>query len=268
MVDNPFLRHRHQKAMLKRLSCAPLMEGIENEVIEKIAQNGRPRTLKGRHGRVCQEELSARLFFVLTGEMRMFRLAPDGQELLVQRFGAGEFFCLAAAVSGHPCRSFLVNFGLTELLVWNREVFSQQMQECPRLYHNVLHQMAFQVEKERDMRTLCRCCRADIKVAAYLLHRMKTHPNPSRQTDLIDLRSISLAAQELGMARETLSRCLRRLVRRRGIMYRRGMVQVTDVTCLESVLEALDCSCGDEQHMAHDPASQSELASTNQPHCE
>ena len=233
------------RTILNRLSRAPLMEGIEAETVETIAKNGRLRSLKGRFGRVSQEELSSRVFLVLAGEMRMFRLAPDGQEQLVQRFGAGEFFCLAAAVSGRPCHSFLVNFGLTELLVWNREVFFQQMLECPRLHHNILHQMAFQVEKERDMRTLSRCCRAGIKVVAYLLYQMKTHPGASRQANF-DLRPISLTAQELGMARETLSRCLQQLVEQRAILYRRGMVQITDVACLESALEDFDCKCGEE----------------------
>lgn len=244
MGDNPSLRHRNQNTTLKRLSRAPLMEGVEDETIEKIVRKGRLRTLKGRHGRVGQEELSLRLFFVLAGEMRMFRSAPDGQEQLVQRFGAGEFFCLAATVSGRPCHSFLVNFGLTELLAWDREVFFQQMQECPRLHRNVLHQMAFQVEKEREMRTLSRCCRADIKVAAYLLHQVKSQPGTSRQATSIDLRPIALTAQELGMARETLSRCLQRLVEGRSIIHRRGMVQITDIACLESVLVDFDCSCG------------------------
>lgn len=233
--------------ILNRLSRAPLLTGVETELIGKIAQSGRPRTMKGRFGRVCQEELAQRLFFVLAGEMRMFRLAPDGQEQLVQRFGAGEFFCLAAAVSGRPCHSFLVNFGTTELLAWSREGFLQLMQESPRLHSSVLHQMAFQVEKERELRTLSRCCRADIKVAAYLLHQMKPHPGASRRAELIDLRPISLTAQELSMARETLSRCLQRLVERGGISCQRGMVQITDVACLEAALEDFDCCCGAER---------------------
>lgn len=238
-------RPRSLKAAVKRLGRAPLMEGVENHVVERIAREGRLRALKGG-ARVEQEELSLRLFFVLAGEMRMFRFTPDGQEQLVQRFRAGEFFCLAALVSGCPCRSFLVNFGSTELLVWNRECFFQQMQDCPRLYRNVLCQMACQVEKEREIRSLSRCLRAEVRLAAYLRHQMRSHAGASSQADAIDLRPISLTAQELGMARETLSRCLQRLVEGGVIHHRRGIVQITDKTWLESVLKDFNCTGGHE----------------------
>lgn len=228
---------------LKMLRDSPLLDGVGADLVRQVAGAGRIRTLKSQFGRIGPEEMSKRLFFVLSGEMRMLRVAPDGQEHLMQRFGAGEFFCLAAVVSSRSCNSQMVNAGTTELIYWSHDVFHQFMDDNSNFYGNILNQMAFQVEQEREMRTLSRCCKADVKVAAYLLHKIKRGHCLRKYVCSVDLRPISLTAQELGIARETLSRCLQRLVKREGITYRRGTVQVDSIACLEAVLEEAECSC-------------------------
>ena len=137
----------------------------------------------------------------------------------------------------------MVNAGTTELMFWSHDVFRQFMAENSDFYGNILNQMASQVEQEREMRTLSRCCKADVKVAAYLLYRIKRGHCLQEFSCSVDLRPISLTAQELGIARETLSRSLQRLVARNSITYRRGTVQVSDLSCLEAVLEEAECSC-------------------------
>ncbi len=219
----------------KRLGRASLMEGVDKQIIENLVAEARFRSMSGIMSgllRVQKDELSQYLFFVLVGEMHMFRFTPEGQEQLVQRFRAGEFFCLSALVSGCPCKSFLRNFGATELLVWNREGFLQQMSNCPRMYRNILHQMALQVENERELRSMSRCLRAEVRVAAYLRYQTRSLDNKA-----IDLRPVAMAAQEMGICRETLSRVLKYLQDRGNIIHRRGVVQITDKTWLESVLK-------------------------------
>jgi len=225
------------------LKSAPLLEGIGADLVQRTVSAGRHRTFKGPFGRIDSEELSRRLFFVVSGEMRMLRTAPDGQEHLLQRFKAGEFFCLAAAVASVGCNSQMVNSGTTELIYWNHDVFRKLMADSKHFHGNILRQMASQVEREREMRTISSCCKADVKVAAYLLHKIKHGHCLCRPTCSVDIKPIGLAAQELGIARETLSRSLQRLIKREGITYQRGIVQVTDIACLEAVLEESECSC-------------------------
>ncbi|SDZ78070.1 cAMP-binding domain of CRP or a regulatory subunit of cAMP-dependent protein kinases [Desulfuromusa kysingii] len=225
------------------LQKAPLLNDVGHELITQISQAGRVRTLKRNFGRIGPDEMSKRLFFVLSGEMRMMRMAPDGQEHLIQRFNSGEFFCLSALVSSFSCNSQMVNAGSTELMYWGHDVFRQFMDANPHFYGNILHQMASQVEQEREMRTLSRCCKADIKVAAYLLHKIKQGECTRKLACSLDLRPISLTAQELGIARETLSRSLQRLVQRDGIDYTSGRVQISSLASLEAVLEESECSC-------------------------
>lgn len=223
---------------------SPLMAGVDEQLVRRIAEMGRPRTIKGRHSRIDSDELSRRVFLVVAGEVHVLRTTADGQECLMQRVLPGEFFCLASVISGRNCGSQLACNGTTELLHWNHEFFQGILGESAELRNNLLQQMACQVEEERDMRTLTRCCKADVRVAAYLLHKLKNRSRCSNCCcNTIDLKPISLTAQELGIARETLTRSLQRLDKQHYISYQRGQVRVDDPAKLETVLEESDCNC-------------------------
>lgn len=81
------------------------------------------------------------------------------------------------------------------------------------------------------------------QVAAYLLLKIKQDHCLRKFVCSVDLKPISLTAQELGIARETLSRCLQRLVKCEGITCQRGTIQLTSIACLEAVLEETECRC-------------------------
>lgn len=227
--------------LCKQLKTASLLAAIPSPLIDRLAGRARLVTLKGRYGRLVTEDLAQRLYFVVAGEMRLYRTSPDGQDLLLQRFRDSEFFCLASLVSGRSCPGYAVNVGRTDLLYWERAEFLKLVEAEPQFSSNVLAQMGRQIERERELRLLARCGRADVKVAAYLIHRMRSSaPRPGGR---IDLRPISLTAEELGMARETLSRSLRRLAGRNAISCQRGQVAIVDQEALVELLEEGECVC-------------------------
>ncbi len=225
------------------LHRSTLMQGVPEFVINQIASEGRIQQIKGRYGRLEAEELGRRIYLVLFGEMRMFRLAPDGQEYLVERYGPGEFFCLAALITRRPCQNYLTNHGAVTLAHWGQESFQTFMATSSELHQNILQQMAHCLETERELRNLSRCNRAEIKVAGYLLYRFQGLSPNQIGHQAVDLRPISLTAQELGLARETFSRCLHRLAKQGGIRYNSGRVQIHDLNRLHQILEDNRCHC-------------------------
>jgi len=230
---------------VKQLAClrrAPLLEGLGDSFCAQIGDSARCRDYKKRLGRIDTEELSARLHFVMSGEMHMMRVSPDGQECLIQRFVPGDFFCLSSLLSGHCCNSFVVSAASSQVLFWSQEWFRHLLQSDSRFYGNLLKQMARQIEQERSLRTLSRCTGTDSKLVAYLLHKLDhAHCCIQHKTLVVDLRPIGLTAQELGVARETLSRSLQRLVRVDGVSYQRGQVHIADSRLLERLLEESAC---------------------------
>ncbi len=226
------------------LKNSKLMEGVSENSLRLLADSGRLRLLKGRFGRVDRKELSERLFLIISGEVRMVHSAPDGQECIMGKVSAGEFFCLSSFVSGHGCSGEMVSAGTTEVCFWPNEKIRGILEHEVSFQKNLLQLMACQVEQEREMRTLARCCKADTKVAAYLLHKIKNGVNCSRCGAVhVDVRPIGMTAQELGIARETFTRSLQRLLHREGIAYHRGIVKIANIGFLEDVLEEDDCQC-------------------------
>jgi CRP-like cAMP-binding protein len=229
----------------KQLAClrrAPLLEGLDDGFCAQIAEAARSRDYKNRLGRIDTDELSVRLHFVMSGEMHLLRLSPDGQECLIQRYLPGDFFCLSSLLSGRCCNSFVVSATSSQVLFWSQEWFRNLLQSDARFYSNLLKQMAQQIEQERSLRTLSRCAGTDSKLVAYLLHKLDhAHCCIQHKTLVVDLRPIGLTAQELGVARETLSRSLQRLVRVDGVSYQRGQVHIADPGILEQLLEESDC---------------------------
>ncbi len=226
------------------LCRSPLMQGVSPAILREVADNGRLRLLKGRFGRVGQDELAERLFLIISGEMRMVHPAPDGQECIMGKVGAGDFFFLSSFITGHTCGGEMVSSGTTEICFWPREKVRNLLTGEAVFQRNLLQHMACEVEQEREMRTLSRCCKADTKVAAYLLHKIRNSLNNSScHAAHIDVRPVGMTAQELGIARETFTRSLQRLIGRGGVSYQRGIVQVADIALLESMLDEDDCEC-------------------------
>ena len=237
------------KTPVIHLAClrrAPLLEGLGDDFCHQIGDGARSRDYKKRLGRIDSEELSNRLHFVMNGEMHLMRISPDGQECLIERYLPGDFFCLSSLLSGRYCNSFVISAASSQVLFWSQDWFRRLLQSDARFYGNLLKQMARQVEQERSLRTLSRCAGSDSKLIAYLLHKLDNARCCLQHRSLVvDLRPIGLTAQELGMARETLSRSLQRLVREQGISYQRGQVHVADPALLEQLLEKSSGCCHD-----------------------
>lgn len=233
------------KTSVRHLAClrrAPLLEGLDDDFCTQIATGARSREYKKRLGRIDTDELSQRLHFVMSGEMHLMRMSPDGQECLIQRYVTGDFFCLSSLLSGRCCNSFAVSAASAQILFWSQEWLRRLLQSDARFYGNLVKQMAWQVEQERSLRTLSRCVGTDSKLVAYLLHKLDSaHCSILHKTLVVDLRPIGLTAQELGVARETLSRSLQRLVRVDGISYQRGQVHIADPVLLAQLLEESAC---------------------------
>lgn len=216
---------RFSQRARRLLDATPLLAQANTTLVQQLGVRARRRLLPLRQQCIDGEEMRQRIFFVVSGSFHLLRQTPDGEEVLVSRYGPGDFFCLAAAFSGSGPVGYAVNTSPAQLLCWSLRDFQALMQTDSSLGERLLRQMAWQVEQERQMRTLLCCCRAENRVAAYLLYRRQAcRPQPDDAQ--LDLKPLSLTAAELGLARETLSRCLHRLQRQQIIQCQRGQVRI------------------------------------------
>ena len=181
---------------------------------------------------------------MLDGQIKMLRASVGGDESLQQRLGEGDVFCLVSMVSGVHCGSYGESMGSCTLLSWPHRVMIDLMEKDRQLHMNVLHLLAQQVEMERHKRCLSQCSNVGARVAGYLLYLNETS---CRDDESIDLRPITLSAQELGMARETMSRTFSAFERSGLLTCCRGIIKICDCERLQMIADGMECDCDHEK---------------------
>lgn len=173
-------------------------------------------------------------FLIVDGQIKLTRLAPDGEEAIVQMFGAGELFAEAAMFMGgrYPVTATAVDD--TRLISISSERLYQQVSTKPEIAFAMLgsmakhlkslvaqiEQMKLMTTKQRTIRFLLDQCGSAQGLAEFALPYEK-----------------SIIANTLGMRPETLSRILAQLATH-GVQVSGTSVRVNNVKLLEGLLWA------------------------------
>jgi len=232
---------------VSELTQLPLLKGIASETLQKVIETAKRRYLSRKGSILSTEDLSDRLYILLDGQIKMLRPSVGGDESLQQRLGEGDVFCLVSMVSGVHCGSYGETLGSCTLLSWPHRVFVGLMEEDRQLHVNVLNLLAEQVEVERHKRCLSQCSNVGARVAGYLLYLNDSH----RCNETIDLRPITLSAQELGMARETMSRTFTSFERLGIVHCSRGIITIRDYERLQLIADGMECCCEGDKKLRH-----------------
>lgn len=228
-----------------QVSTLPLLMNLKESTVNTLVERGRITSFDRKGLLLSSEDLSTRLYLLLDGKMKMLRPTSGGEESLQQRLTTGDIFCPAALVSGQSCCSYAESLTPITLLSWPHRQFRQLMEEDDQLHRNLIKLLAHQIEEERAKRCLSQCINVRAKVATFLISLINNNNQHSNtlQPVQLDLRPISLSAQELGMARETMSRTLSKFEKLAVISCQRGLIDVHDSDQLQLIADGLDCCC-------------------------
>lgn len=193
--------------MIAALAATPLLAGLERAHLQRIAD--RAVRLRLDEGQLLfrQGEPAARFYLVEQGQMRLFRLSPDGAEKVIEIVSAGQTFAEALTFLHLPrypvCAAALAS---TQLIAIDAADFAAMLRDSVDTCFVVLGALSQRLRGligEIDTLTLHT---AKSRVARYLLANC---PSP-QQTLSLDVRKAVLASR-LSIQPETLSRVLRQL---------------------------------------------------------
>ena len=224
--------------LIDGFACSSLLQRVKPETLQAVLETAKQRSLSRRGAILSTDELSERLYVLLDGQMKMLRPSVGGDESLQQRLGPGDVFCLVSMVSGVHCGSYGESLGPCTLICWPHRVFIRLMETDRQLHVNVLNYLAHQVEMERHKRCLSQCSNVQARVAGYLLYLYESDHCGDKT---VDLRPISLSAQELGMARETMSRTFTSFERLGLVHCCRGLITIEDQERLQLIADGMEC---------------------------
>jgi CRP/FNR family transcriptional regulator, dissimilatory nitrate respiration regulator len=166
------------------------------------------------------------MFAVVSGSVRVYKVARDGRERTLHVVRAPFSFAEAALFSDGGYPAFAAALEPTVLLVVPRPALLQVLVERPAaglgLFQSLsqwLHRLLDELEVETFLN-------ARARVAAWLLREMDAAPRGARRVKLVQPRKE--IASQLGMVPETLSRIQAELAERGLIRAARGYVDVLD----------------------------------------
>ena len=217
--------------MIEELRGALLLSQLSQEQLERVARRAARLRLEDGQMLFSQGDRADRFYLVLSGQVRLFRLSPDGAEKVIEIAGAGETFAEALMFLNAPrypvCAAAL---GPVELLSLDTRDFTRMLREsfdtCFILL-GVLSQRLRSLVCEVDNLTLHS---ATSRFACYLLAKRPVEG----QILHLDARK-GVIASRLSIKPETFSR-IEKDLSERGIIAVQGMrVRLLKVEVLEQL---------------------------------
>jgi CRP/FNR family transcriptional regulator, dissimilatory nitrate respiration regulator len=210
-------------ALLKAMDQADLGSLIDGSSVTKLSRNQQLFA----HG-----DPAKALFLVLEGQIKLSRLALDGNEAVVHVFGPGESFAEAAMFMGgrYPVAATAIDDA--RLIAISNARLRARVLEKPEIAFAMLGSMAMHLKTLVAQIEQIKLMTAKQRTTRFLLDQAKCNSGPATFTLPHDK---ALIANRLGMKPETFSRSLAQLVAH-GVDVNGASITIRDVQQLVDLL--------------------------------
>jgi CRP/FNR family transcriptional regulator, dissimilatory nitrate respiration regulator len=120
------------------LSEVPLFEGFPDPQLDELAAIAEVRALEKGREIFAEGEPARGLYIVGTGQVRVFKMSPEGKEQILHVFGPGEPIGEVAVFAGRSFPAYAETMKPSELLFFPRDRFVALIQGDPALALNML----------------------------------------------------------------------------------------------------------------------------------
>jgi len=235
-MEPPPLTTRHDE-----LRQAPIFAALGDAQLDRVLQRAAQVRLAAGQMLFRQGQPAERFYFVQTGRVRLFRLAADGGEKVIELIGPGQTFAEAVMFMSEPAGSgrFPVCAAALEaaqLLAIDSRDFAAMLRESPETCFALLGDLSRRLHAmiaEIDSLTLHS---AQGRVARWLLRGIDAAESGTGPTLRLSV-SKSVLASRLSIQPETWSRITRRLMDQRVIRVDGELVEILDREALGRVAD-------------------------------
>ena len=225
-----------EQAMIEELRTAPLLSGLTEEQLERVTR--RASRIKLEEGQLLfsQGEEADRFFLVLRGQVRLFRLSPEGAEKVIEIVAPGQTFAEALMFLNAPlypvCAAAL---NRSELISIDARDFAGMLRgsvDTCFVLLGALSQRLRSLIGEIDNLTLHT---ATSRIAGYLLMKL---PEGCRALELSVRKGV--LASRLSVKPETFSRVEKNLSDQGIIEVHSSHITILDLPALEEIAKLGD----------------------------
>jgi CRP/FNR family cyclic AMP-dependent transcriptional regulator len=201
------------------LARVPLFADLDDESLRELSAVARKRVF--RQGEVIfhRDDPGQVLYIVKEGKVKIALTSPDGQEVSLTVFGAGECFGELSILDGEPRSADAVALERVELYALQRQDFVNVVMNHPKIAVQVMKVISQRLRQADNQIEDLLFLDVYGRVAKKLLELSETHGVPTAQGVRIELR---LTQQELasmvGASRESVNKVMGYFTDKRYIM--------------------------------------------------
>jgi len=222
--------------VLKTLQNSALFNSLPETELQSLVDEACCLKLNQDEILFIQGDPAEHFYWLASGMLKLYRMAPNGDEKVIEIIQPGETFAEAIMFMGQPQPRFPVAAQMIakgEVWRFNNQQFlgylEQSVESCFRMMAN-MSQRLHQHVKEIDRLTLQT---ASERVINYLLQALTKQSDNNLKLNI----SKQMLAAQLSIKPETLSRTLGRLSREGLICSQGSTIKVVDIQALRQLVE-------------------------------
>jgi CRP/FNR family transcriptional regulator, dissimilatory nitrate respiration regulator len=222
-------------ALVPLLRSLPVFAALDVDTLNRIAAGSRARRLEAGENVIREGEPVRGFFAVASGAVRIFRLAPDGREQVLQRVRAGQTFAEAAVLSMKRYPANAVAVEPTEVVEIGADAFLRLFEGDSRVAKAMVGSLSTWLLRLLGRVEELTVLSAGARLARHLLDLPSTASADGAVVPL-PVAKKELAAQ-LGITPETLSRLLRKWQDLEVVRTEGSSIVVLDADALLAIAE-------------------------------
>lgn len=208
----------HLAARLDMLRSLPFFGGLPEDRLARLAREAVATRYAPGALIASRDQAAEALHVVATGQVKLYRMGPDGREQTLYMLGPGEPFCLCSLVEAGEWPAFAAALAETLVLSFPVSGLAEAARHEPEVLFDVLRLMCRRLKDAMAMIEDLALRDLPGRVAGFLLHEAARVPDGDRLRLTISQREL---AKIVGATPEALSRAFRRL-EQAGLLTVRG----------------------------------------------
>ena len=228
----------------KALSASRLFNDLGAQTVADLSKMAQRRKLQRGQLLFMAGAPVEQFYFILSGKIKEYYIGNGGEECIIRVSHPGEFLGLPALfLSEGNHTSYAEAVGSLQVAVFRVPPFLELLERETALNRNLLTLLSYRLECTRQQRCFCQKMSAECRVANYLLNQSDNRFHDSCHhcgccpTPVVNLQPLNLSAQEVGLARETFTRILKRFKQEGIIAMQRGQVEFLNRQAIEQLAQ-------------------------------
>jgi CRP-like cAMP-binding protein len=211
-----------------------IFHGLPAEQLEKIADTALDQTFQKGQTVFTEGQEAAGFYVVVSGQIKIFKLSPEGKELILHFVAPGECFAEVPVFSGGRFPANAEAMEKSRLLFFRRAVFLELIRTDPALAMNMLADLSKRLRKFSQLVEQLSLKEVPSRLAAYIVS-LSEEEKGSRNLEL----SVSKGqlASLLGTIPETMSRILSKMSSQGIIRVQGRKITILEMDKLEDLAE-------------------------------